>query len=210
MAGRPSLNEREARKSGLRPLLVMMEALDDGSLAELERAVRLTRNSPPSPAERRLAELGILALLLNEIAPRQALGFALLARKQYDELRPATGTSSAALVRRYGSWNAACYAAFGLQPEGRWLGPGRPWPSQHGSPSVKPYSREEVLAALRQCQRELGRRPSVPVFTRWTREKRRDARQRGAAARLPGPSTVYRYYPSLRGGWTAALRAAGR
>jgi hypothetical protein len=128
MAARRAPNYREARKSGLRPLLVMMKALDDGSLAELERAVRLTLNSPPGPAERRLAELGFLASLLNEIAPRHGLGFALLARKRYDELRPATETSSAVLVRRYGSWTAACYAAFGLQPEGRWLGPGRPGP----------------------------------------------------------------------------------
>jgi hypothetical protein len=196
-------------KSGLRPLLVMIKVLEDGNLAELARAVRLTLDPPPSPAKRRLAELGFLASLLNATPPQRGRGFAVLERRQYDKLRPTSATSSAALVRRYGSWHAACYAAYGLSTDGRWLGRGRPWPSSRGRPGVEPYKREEVLAALQQCQRELGRRPSVTVFTRWSREKRRDARKRGAAARVPGPAVVYRYYPSERGGWIAALRDAG-
>jgi hypothetical protein len=190
-------------------MLAMMQALDAPSLAELERAIRLTLEPPARPAERRLAELGFLASILNGTPLPKGLGFALVERKQYDKLRLPTATSSAVLVRRYGSWNAACYAAHGLQPDGRWLGPGCPRPSSRGSSGGKPYTRKEVLAALRQCQHELGCRPSGQVFTRWARERRRDARQRGAAARYPGPGVVYRYYPSVRGGWTAALRDAG-
>jgi hypothetical protein len=61
---------------------------------------------PPSPAKRRLAELGFLASLLNATPPQRGLGFAVLERRQYDKLRPTTATSRAALVRRYGSWHA--------------------------------------------------------------------------------------------------------
>lgn len=209
MTASRSASRRQAAKSGLRPLLAMMSALDDESLVELARAIRLTLEPPPSPAARRLAELGFLASILNETPPGQGLGFALLDRKRYNELRPPTATSSAVLVRRYGSWTAVCYAAYGLQPDGRWLGPGCPWPSPRWASAMTPYTREEVLAALRRCQQELRCRPSGQVFTRWARERRREARQRGAAARLPGPNVVYRHYPSMRGGWAAALRDAG-
>jgi hypothetical protein len=187
-----------------------MKVLDDGALTELARATGLMLDPPKSAAARRLADLGFLASLLNRIPRRPVIGFAILSRKRYDELRSTGAPSSAALVRRYGSWNAACYAAYGLQPDGRWLGPGRPWPSTRGRPGVKScYTREEVLAALRQCQLELGRRPSEQIFTRWTHEKRRDAQARGARVRLPSPSVVYRYYPRARGGWPRALRDAG-
>jgi hypothetical protein len=209
MADRPSSSWNEASNSGLPPMLAMLEALDDASLAEVDRATRLTLNPPPSPAERRVKELGFLASLLQQLPPRQSFGFPVLKRREYDKLRPASATSSAVLVRRYGSWNAACYAAYSLQPDGRRLGPGVPWPSSRGRPGVRQYTREEVLGALRQCQHELGRRPSERVFARWTREKRRDARKRGARVRLPGPNVVYRYYPSACGGWRQALFEAG-
>jgi hypothetical protein len=187
-------------------MLAMIEALDDRSLVELDRAIGLTLAPPPTPAGRRLAELGFLASILNQIRARPGVGFAVVERKKYDKIRPAAAPSSAILVRRYGSWYGACYAAYGLQSDGRWTGPGRPWPSSWGLPAMKPYTREEVLAALRQCQLELGRRPSVPVFTRWTREKRRDARARGATIRLPSPSVVYRYWPGARGACLARQR----
>ena len=207
-ADRPP-SRSEGTKSGLRPLCAMMHVLYDGSLTELAWAIGLTPDPPKSPASRRLAELGFLASLLNRIPPQPGIGFALISRKRYDELRPAGATSSAALVGRYGSWNATCYAAYGLQADGRWLGPGRPWPSKRGRQGVKIYTREEVLEALRQCQRKLGRRPSQQVFERWSRERRRDAHKRGTSARIPGSSVVYRYYPSERGGWPRALRDAG-
>lgn len=190
-------------------MIAMTKPADDRTLAELDRAIRLTLNPPRRPAEQRLAELGFLAPLLNQIPPRQGFGFPVLQRKEYDRLRPASATSSAALVKRYGSWNAACYAAYGLQPDGRWAGPGRPWPSSRGRPAMKSYTREEVLAALCQCQRELSRRPTAVVFARWRREKRDDARKRGTRVRLPSVPVLYRYYPSARGGWNSALRDAG-
>jgi hypothetical protein len=209
MASARSQSRGAAAKSGLRPLLAMADGLDDGGLAELGRAIKLTLNPPTTPTEHRVAELGFLASLLNNIPPKHGLSFAVVQRKEYDQLRPATATSSAILVKRYGSWNSACYAAYGLEPDGRWTGPGRPWPSSRGYPAEKGYTREEVLGALRQCNRELGRRPTANVFARWGREKRQEARRRGMSARLPSVRVVYRYYPSSRGGWRTALRDAG-
>jgi hypothetical protein len=196
-------------RSGLALMLVMTKPTEDATLLELERAIRLTLNPPTTPAEQRLAELGPLASILNPLPPRAGFGFPTLPRKEYDRLRPATATSSAVLVKRYGSWHAACYAAFGLQPDGRWTGPGRPWPSSHGRPATKPYTREEILAALRQCQRDLDRRPTAKVYDRWRRAKQAGAHRRGTTIRLPSLPAIYRYFPAARGGWNSALRDAG-
>lgn len=202
-------DSEEVPATGLGLVLAMTKPVDDSTLAELNRAIRLTLNPPASTAKQRLAELGFLASLLNPLPPRQGFGFPTLQRKEYDRLRPATATSSAALVKRYRSWSAACYAAYGLQPDGRWTGPGRPWPSQHGRPSIKPYTRPEVLTALRQCQRELGRRATDNVYARWRREKQKDALKRGTTVRLPSVPVIYRHYPAAHGGWNSALRDAG-
>jgi hypothetical protein len=190
-------------------MLVMLKPAEEATLLELNRAIRLTLNPPATPAEQRVAELGSLASLLNPLPPRAGVGFPRLPRKDYDRLRSATATSSATLVKRYGSWHAACYAAYGLQPDGRGTGPGRPWPSPYGRPAPKPYTREEVLAALRQCQHDLGRRASNNVYARWRRAKKKEAHRHGTTVRLPSLPVIYRYYPAARGGWNTALRDAG-
>jgi hypothetical protein len=177
-------------------------------LIELNRAIRLTLNPPTKPAQQRLAELGFLAERLNSIPPRQGFGFAVLQRNEYDRLRPSSAPSSAVLVKRYGSWNAVCCAAYGLQPDGRWTGPGMPWPSSRGRPATTSYGREEVLAALRQCRNDLRRRPTSDVFERWRRDKLNDARRRGITLKLPSIPVIYRHYPAARGGWNSALRDA--
>ena len=188
----------------------MTKPVDDSTLAELNRAIRLTLNPPASTAKQRLAELGFLASLLNPLPPRQGFGFPTLQRKEYDRLRPATATSSAVLVKRYRSWNAACYAAYGLQPDGRWTGPGRPWPSPHGRPAIEAlHTRQRYSTALRQCQRELGRRATDNVYARWRREKQK----RRAETRDNSPAPIGpRHLPALPrspGGWNSALRDAG-
>jgi hypothetical protein len=190
-------------------MLVMIKPAEEATLVELNRAIRLTLNPPATPAEQRLAELGSLASLLNPLPPRAGFGFPTLARKDYDRLRPATATSSATLVKRHGSWHAACYAAYGLQPDGQWTGPGRPRPSPYGRPAPKPYTREEVLAALRQCQHDLGRRANNNVYERWRREKKKEAHRRGTTVRLPSAPVTYRHYPAARGDWNTALRDGG-
>lgn len=209
MASSQPKDSGEISASGVGLVLAMTKPVDDSTLAELNRAIRLTLNPPASPAEQRLAELGFLASLLNQLPPRQGFGFPALQRKEYDHLRPVTATSSAVLVKRYGSWSAACYAAYGLQPDGRWTGPGRPWPSPHGRPAIKSYTREEVLTALRRCQSDLDRRPTTNVYERWRREKQNDALKRGTTVRLPSVPVMYRHYPAARGGWNCALRDAG-
>jgi hypothetical protein len=190
-------------------MLVMTKPAEDATLLELDRAIRLTLNPPTTPAEQRLAELGSLASILNPLPPRPGFGFPTLPHKEYDRLRPATATSGSVLAKRYGSWNAACYAAYGLQPDGRWTGPGQPWPSSYGRPATKPYTRDEVHEALRQCQHDVDRRPTTKVYDRWRREKSADARRRGTKIRLPSPPVIYRCYPAARGGWNSALRDAG-
>jgi hypothetical protein len=190
-------------------MLVMTKPVEDSTLVELDRAIRLTLNPPVKPAEQRLAELGFLAACLNPLPPRPCLGFATIQRKEYDRLRPVAAPRSATLVRRYASWLATCYAAYGLQPDGRWTGPGKPWPSSRGHPAAMRYTRTEVHDALRQCGSDLNRRPTSDVYGRWRRDKIADARRRGTTLRLPSVSVIYRYYPSVRGGWNSALRDAG-
>jgi hypothetical protein len=209
MASASTRRRCERAQSGLGLMLVMTKPVEDSTLLKLDRAIRLTLNPPARPAEQRLAELGFLAACLKPLPPRPGFGFAVLQRKEYDGLRPATAPSSAVLVRRYGSWHAACYAAYGLQPDGRWTGPGRPWPSSRGLAAPRSYNREEVHAALRQCRSDLNRRPTTNVYDRWRREKLDDARKRGTTLRLPSVPVIYRYYPAARGGWNSALHKAG-
>lgn len=208
MVGSP-FREHERAQSGLGLMLVMSKPVEDATLVELNRAIRLTLNPPVKPAEQRLAELGVLAARLNPLPPRQGFGFATIQRKEYDRTRPAAAPRSAVLVRGYGSWLAVCYAAYGLQPDGSWTGPGKPWPSSRGHPAAMRYTRMEVQDAVRQCGAELHRRPTSSVYQRWRRDKLADARRRGTTLRLPSVPVIYRHYPSVRGGWNRALQDAG-
>ena len=109
MANASPRKREERAQSGLSLMLVMTKPVEDTTLVELDRAIRLTLNPPAKPAEQRLAELGFLAACLNPLPPRPGFGFAVLQRKEYDRRRPATAPKSAVLVRRYGSWYAACF-----------------------------------------------------------------------------------------------------
>jgi hypothetical protein len=187
----------------------MLTHLDEPALAEIERALLLTLHRPDSPTERRLAELGFLAQLLARTPRERGFRVSYIERGDYDQLRPPEAPRSARLVDRYGSWRAVCWHADGLLPDGRWLGPSRPWPSVLESrPRVRPYTRDEVLVSIAQCANELCRRPTITDYYRWLRAKRRRALLTGKPIRLAGPTAIYRHFPAASGGWNEALRLA--
>lgn len=200
------------------PIAGMLGELDRGSLAELERALTLRLHPAPTPAERRVAELGLLAELLAERASASAPSVPRIERQTYERHRLARGANAPAadtLATRYGGWRGACRAAHGLLPDGRHRGRGKPWHSSaRGRRKVAPYSRMEIRAALRRCAFELGRIPSSADYHWWSREKRRVLRARGVRLeisslpehRIPGIEALYRHYPSGPGRFRQALR----
>jgi len=189
------------------PLRQMRRVLDGDALREVARAMRLTLFPTPTPAERRVAELGFLATLLNARTPEPGWSFSRVPRQTYDALRPTTAPRSARLVERYGSWIAACYHASGLQPDGTWTSPHQPW--QKISTGARRYELWELLAALQECRRETGRRPSSRLYIRWSAEKRKQARRAGRHGRIPCHTVIYAFFPGGKGGWNAALTDAG-
>lgn len=191
-------------------LWAMLDQLDEPSLVELERAILLTLRVAETPSERRVAELGFLSSLLAKEKRRPNHRAAYIERDEYDRLRPPDAPLSHRLVERYGSFRAACWHAYGLLDDGRWLGPSRPWPTVGaGKYRVRAYSREEVLDSIRQCARELRLSTLTSTdYFRWLRAKRRSARVSGKELRLAGQTAIYRHFPVKRGGWNAAVRAA--
>jgi hypothetical protein len=195
------------RSGRLTPLCAMLDELERSALAELERTLRAELAPCESPAERRWRRLGFLARLLEGKFPT-LLGYPDIERKRYDELRPEEAPRSARLVEEFGSWKKVCKAAYGLQPEGHVIYPGRPWVvTRPGAPKRPAYTWEEVFAAIKQCEKELGRGfPSSSMYQRWAWKKRRIARRAGSSLRIPDFTTVYRI---LRGrGWASIRRAA--
>jgi hypothetical protein len=121
------------------------------------------------------------------------LGYPIIKRRLFDELRPDETPLSARLVEEFGSWKAVCRAAYGLQPEGHAIYPGQPWAgTRRGSRRPPNFTLEEVFAALRLCREELGREPSSSDYAWWSSEKRLIARRSGQRARIPSMRTVYR------------------
>lgn len=99
----------------------------------------------------------------------------------YDRVaRDLSGPSSARIVQRFGSWNAACSAA-GLPTNPGRGAPGRRWP------------REVVVSAVADYLATDGARGSYADYGRWAQET-------GG----PSPQTVR----NILGGWTAAKAAA--
>jgi len=203
------------------PIEALLRALEQGSLAELERALTLRLQPTPTPAERRVAELGLLAELLAErgsAASPDSPDVPRVEREAYERHRLASRADAPAadtLAKRYGGWRRACRAAHGLLPDGRHRGPGKPWPSPaRGRRRVSPYSLEEIRAAIRRCALELGRIPSSGDYHWWSREKRRALRARGVELatsrlpehRVPGIEALYRHYPCGRERFRQALR----
>jgi hypothetical protein len=211
-------------KADAAPVLAMLAILSPVALAELESALAAALNPVPSPSERRVAELGYLALLLSEIQPplthlrtesggdrgrRKApeLRVPRLRREVYETRQPVDAPdapSAAKLVLRYASWLAACKAAYGLRDDGRYVGAGNPWRQPLAGRSRPTYNLDDALAAIRRCARELGRIPSAGDYHQWARDAKRLARQRGVRLTrsnpsehplIPGIAVIYRLYP---------------
>ena len=205
--------EQEPKKNRLAPIRAMLEALSASALTELERALSLALTETETAAERRWRKLGFLAGLLEFELP-SLLGYPIIERQRYDELRPNSAPLSARLVEEFGSWRAVCRAAYGLQPEGHAIYTGRPWVStRRGSRRPPNFTIEEVVAAVQLCRKELERDPSSSDYTRWSSEKRRVARETGRSVRIPSMRTVSRL--TAERGWTSirvasAHRAAKR
>jgi hypothetical protein len=221
--------DRELPRHLLRAVAAMTELLDNGALAELERALSLRIAGPPSAAKRRMQELGPLAELLRLEASKMQRGLDAilsgvdvpqLTRDDYDtscRLHAPGAPTSQTLSAAYGDWRRACIAAHGLLPDGRYRGCGQPWAAaRRGRKRVPTYSRGEVGAALRLCSLELGRRPSSSDYCRWSSEKRRALSARGvdiahqatAEQRIPSIGVLYRHYGGKKNAFTTAIGEA--
>lgn len=192
--------EQEPKKNRLAPIRAMLEALSASALTELERALSLALTETETAAERRWRKLGFLAGLLEFELP-SLLGYPIIERQRYDELRPNSAPLSARLVEEFGSWRAVCRATYGLQPEGHAVYPGQPWANARRRSRRPPnFTLEEVFAAVRRCREELKREPSSSDYAKWSSEKRRVARETGQVVRIPSMRTVYRLIKAP--GWT--------
>src|SRR4051812_33464443 len=99
----------------------MLERVSTKSLEEVGRALHEQLNAPPTAAETRVAFLGLLTELLEEV-PQLPSELPYVPRTVYDERRaanPSAGPPSARLQERFGSWRRACHAAWGLRSDGR-------------------------------------------------------------------------------------------
>jgi len=224
------MDEMASKTAGrLNPVRAMLDGLEADALAELERAMRLSApGGAATAAQRRWAELGFLAILLDNRAPNLA-GFAIIERSRYDKARdshllkpwrqagvdlPGTPPASAVLQQRYGSWPAACYAADELQPDGSMRGWGRPWPAPCRGKGTGPeaYAFEEILNGPRVCAFSIGRVPSSSDYLRWSLHERALARERGLVSRIPNVRTIYLRFPGPPGSrnrWQKVIAAAG-
>jgi hypothetical protein len=200
-------------------VLAMLGALERPGLAELERALAERLNLRLTAAKRRVAELGVLAELLNVLPLDQAGRPPTISRDAYDAAAEKRGaTDSKRLVERYGSWRHACRSAYGLLPDGRYVGQGTPWSQPlRGQPRMLPYTQQEVRDAIRVCGLELGRPPSSHDYHCWNREKRRRLRRAGVQPhrggghrqpRIPNINVIYRFYPEGDNRWLLAARDA--
>jgi hypothetical protein len=195
--------------SALPAIRAMLAELEPPVLLELKRALELKLAPRRSKAAERVAQLGFLAELLDEHAPRRAEGAPpRVPRELYDRSRPAAAPRSERLVELYGSWLKACRAATGLLPDGRWTGPSKPWPNPTlGRRMSKDYALDEVRQAIRTCALQLGRRPTAEDYRRWRDAKLRRARRAGRAdhCRLPPLSSIYLRYRAGENRWRIAL-----
>lgn len=206
----------------LRALCAMLEQVPGLALIELERAIRLTLHPPVSARRKRVAELGELAELLGQFergelavlelppSPEELVdeGWLLvprLPRWLYEQARRPEAPSADDLVARYGGWPQVRRAAYGLLPDGRYRGFGRPWshPSRRGAP-LRVHTVASVVEDIRACAIRLGRRPTSSDYFVWQRDprRRRGPQRKGQARRRPADlRTIYRHFKS----WADAL-----
>src|SRR5690606_23694128 len=187
------------------PVVTTLEDLGVSALRERERAfTSLPRRSAPTPARRRTEERVLLAQLVRaELAERPPgdRRQPRVPRTAYDRDRPPGAPSSRALVRRYGSWLAACRAAAALDAGEHVSSPGKPWATPSLGRRRNPgYTREEVIEAVIEVARRLDRDPShltSTAYYSYVAEMRRIIAHRGAPPpRWPTQRSVERHFKS--------------
>lgn len=162
---------------------------------------------PATAREHRLAELGYLAWLLDE-TPQPPDRLPLIERRSYEARRfrdCPTAPRAAALVHRYGSWSRACWAAWGLLPDGRNAWGGQPWWSNRPANS---YGAEDCVRAVKACALSLDRLPTSTDYQTWARARRRASRNRGRQNEEPSINVVLRILAPRRrerNGWRMVL-----
>lgn len=173
-------------------------------VAEVAEALRY-RLAPPekTPKERRLADFGLLRVLIN------AAEGASPGRDEYDGKRTGDAPSSRTLVDRYGTWWEACAIAARMEADGR-LPPGRTFSGgrfARGREGVEPYTVEEVVSAVRLCAFSLGRPPTSSDYYDWSERERAIERERKIAKRCPSKFVLARLFPGTPR-WPRVLAAA--
>lgn len=191
----------------LEPLNVMIAALSIGAVWELERALASQLREEVTPAHRRVAELGPLAVLLTSDGRLLASARSpcrVIERKLYDEQRAPGSVASETLVSAYGSWLQACRAADGLKSDGRTTGPGKPWRSHSSPVQRRRYDNEALVRSVRACAASLLRRPTTTDYGGWCARRRQFIRGTGTDERLATLTTLTKRF----GGWADVLAAA--
>src|SRR4051812_1090799 len=94
----------------LEPLWSMWALLDIGERRAVLEACRQGLHAPPTAADRRIGELGLLARMLDE-RPQEPDALPYVERQIYEARRRAEApeaVSARTLVDRYGSWKRVC------------------------------------------------------------------------------------------------------
>jgi hypothetical protein len=192
----------------------MLDAAGPVARRELEARLAADLTDEPTAADRRAAELGALASMLNMRAPARGWTYSTIGQAEYEKRRPDDAPPASVLAERYDGWKRACKAAYGLKPDGRTLGRSHhAWPHPgRGRPWIEPYTVDEVVRAIRRCGLELACRPSSTTYVRWSATKRRLARENNKDVRIPNINAVYRHFgprwSGARDAWRRAAAAA--
>jgi hypothetical protein len=193
----------------LAPIRAMIERLSPDERETLLRVFHDQVFAPPSGAERRVADLGFLAKLLDEL-PQHPDEPPYVDQKIYIDRQPKeapTAPSARRLVKRYGSWERVCREAFGLLPDGRNRFGHRPPGTPRGRPPA--YTAEECIASVRECVQSLGYIPSSFEYHLWRNERVRQAKALGQPIRLCPYNTIMRVLAPerpRRGGWQVVIQ----
>jgi hypothetical protein len=189
----------------------LIDAASEDALRELERGLRWHLYKPAEAPTRRRRELGFLRDLLSE---QRTIGgdLAYVERLTYDARRPPDAPTSERLKKRFGSWAMACASASALDDDGTYRrGVTNPPVERHLVRYALPYTRNECLAAIRECAVGLGRVPSSQDYVVWRRLRCSVLRSRGMTPRIPHCYVIYRFFPestSYDTRWRAAIDAA--
>jgi hypothetical protein len=201
------------RSSATAAVDAMLDALGPVGLRELELWLQADLAEEREAANERASELGALASMLNTLTPAPGWSYSTIKQAECDRRRQRGARSGRRLAEKHGGWKRACKAAYGLKADGRTRSRSRhawPPPVARGGSRVQPYTRDEVIWAVRQCALELACRPSSSTYVRWSAAKRRLARVNNISSRIPTIGAVYRHFPADTKGerWRGVLEAA--